>query len=505
MAPSLPPLALRRGLPALGVAVLLALVARDFAFASTFLGDDHVFRAYARLEGNPLWAFVADKHGGEYYRPLPMLLWWLSERVFAGHAWGFAAVAFLLHLSCSLLLALVGHRLGLARPTALLAGVLFFVAPAEREAALWFSASTDLLSVAAMLGSLAAFLGGTRGRRALSVLLAALAFWSKETALVLPVLLVAAAWFQRRGSGVCGSVRSCLLAALPHSAVAAVYLAARFLVLGGWGGTGDPAAPWWGWALQLGGGLVHAVTANEPLPEWVAWLLGAAILAAAATLAWRRHAVAGFALLLAVVPLLPLPAAGWMVGARYFYLSAAGVMLLAAMALESAGPAAAVTAVTFLVGLGVLSGSQRARDVALHGRAVAAASAAVEDGLRRGYRLFLVRGAVKDLDLAVKLARNPARPTVAYVVLADIPASFLWLPDEQAARLGFLLARPPLPPAGAYRFAEARIVGQARRDEAPGMDEVLERLPELRIIQLVRRGEDYGWEDRTAAYRRAVP
>jgi len=150
MAPSLSPLALRRGLAALGVAALLALVARDFAFASTFLGDDHLFRAYARLEANPLWAFVTDKHGGEYYRPLPMLLWWVSERLFAGHAWGFAAVAFLLHLSCSLLLALVGHGLGLARRTALLAGVLFFVAPAEREAALWFSASTDLLSVAAM-------------------------------------------------------------------------------------------------------------------------------------------------------------------------------------------------------------------------------------------------------------------------------------------------------------------------------------------------------------------
>jgi hypothetical protein len=34
---------------------------------------------------------------------------------------------------------------------------------------------------------------------------------------------------------------------------------------------------------------------------------------------------------------------------------------------------------------------------------------------------------------------------------------------------------------------------------------VLERLPELRIIQLARQGEDYGWADHTVDYRRAVP
>ncbi len=179
-------------------------------------------------------------------------------------------------------------------------------------------------------------------------------------------------------------------------------------------------------------------------------------------------------------------------------------MLLAAMALESAGAVAAPVALAFLLGLGLVCGRQRARDVALYRQAVSAATVAVEEGLARGHRLFLVRGAVKDLDLAVKLARKEAPPSRAYVVIADVPASFLWLPDEWSGRLDFLLARPPSPPAGAYRFAGARLVGQARREDAPDMDVVLERLPELRIIELTRRGEDYGWSDRTADYRRAV-
>ena len=84
---------------------LLALVGWDFAAATTFLGDDYIFRLYGRLEANPLAAFVADKHGGEYYRPLPMLLWWILERLADGRAWVFAGASFLLHLLCSALLA----------------------------------------------------------------------------------------------------------------------------------------------------------------------------------------------------------------------------------------------------------------------------------------------------------------------------------------------------------------------------------------------------------------
>ena len=67
--------------------LLASLVAWDFAVATTFLGDDYIFRAFARLEPSPLLAFVADKHGGEYYRPIPMLLWWVIERSSGGGVW----------------------------------------------------------------------------------------------------------------------------------------------------------------------------------------------------------------------------------------------------------------------------------------------------------------------------------------------------------------------------------------------------------------------------------
>jgi hypothetical protein len=158
--------------------------------------------------------------------------------------------------------------------------------------------------------------------------------------------------------------------------------------------------------------------------------------------------------------------------------------------------------VAFLLCLGLLAGNHRAGEVRLYRQAVATADAAVSDGLLRGYRLFFVRGGVKDLDLALKLLPHRPKPQVGFVVIADVPASFVWLPHDLAGRLHFLLARPPLPLTGAYRFGGERIVGQARREEAPDLDEVLTRLPELRIIHLSRTASGFAWEDRTEAYRR---
>jgi hypothetical protein len=395
-----------------------------------------------------------------------------------------------------------------------LAGALFFAAPAEREAALWFSASSDLIAAVAMLGSLALWLEGGRRARAISLFLAAVAFFSKETALVLPLLVGVFAWYRggcrdrqeggARPEGTQEGVRASLgriaTCAVPYGAVAAVYLVARWWVLRGIGGSNDPRAPWWGVGIQIAGGWVHAVSAYAPLPEWAAWLVGGFALALAG-IVLRRSRPAALAALWAVIAVLPLPAAGWVIGARYFYFAAGGLMLLLALALERAKPWLPTLAMALLLGLGVAAGSGRTSDIRMYRRVVAAARDAVTDGLARGRRLFLVRGSVKDLDLAIKL--DPSAPVAVREVVAipDVPASFVWLPDAEAERLGFLFARPPLPPSGAYRFGGERIVGLARREEAPDLDEVLARLPDLRVVRLKLDAEPVGWEDCTSEYQ----
>jgi hypothetical protein len=484
-----------------GALLLLLVVGRDFMVATTFLGDDYVFRAFAQLEPNPFVAFVADKHGGEYYRPIPMLLWWLLERVGGGAVWPFALSAFLLHCTCAVLLAVVARRLLLTARTSLLAGALFFAAPAEREAALWFSANTDLLATAASLGTIAFLLSDRRAGRLLSWVVAGFAFFSKETALVLPFLLVSILWYLDGATDRQPGRRFHKIATrtVRYWALAAVYLVVRTIVLGGIGGSNDVRAPFWAVAVQIAAGCVHAVSAHAPLPEWAAWLVGASALVTAAVVC-RRSRLAILALLWVALAVLPLPAAGWVVGARYFYLCAAALWLLVAVALERVRLWLSLVAVAALAALGMLAVDRRSSEIALYREAVAAAKDAVRDGSAKGHRLFLVRGAVKDLDLAVKLDPAMAALAEGIVVIPDVPASFVRLPRAGTERLGFLFAEPPLPPSGAYRFGAERIVGLARREEAPDLDEVLDRLPDLRIVRLKLDVRPVGWQDITADY-----
>jgi len=187
-----------------------------------------------------------------------MLLWWMLDRVGQGRPGRLLGRVSAARGECGFARG-AGPRVGFPLRVSLAAGALFLVAPAEREAALWFSASTDLLATLATwlhwsaaapiteMGTLEGFPyppamvrgeqsspAPTRlGWRAVSVVLAALAYFSKETALVLPLLGVAALWgraAQRRLS-----LRALVTPVLPHLVVAVGYLAVRFAVLRGLG------------------------------------------------------------------------------------------------------------------------------------------------------------------------------------------------------------------------------------------------------------------------------
>ncbi len=471
-----------RRVVAAAVVALGIVGAIPFFIATTFIGDDHLFLAFSRYVPNPLVAFIRDQHGGEFYRPLPMQLWWVLGRLGGESTVPFAVLAWLLHTTVAVETGMLVLGVRGDSRKALIAATLFFVAPFVREAAYWYSASTDLLASVLGLGAVLALSGR---RPLLGMLLFGGACWSKESAIVVPtlaVLILRVREPQTRWSVITKRVAVTIPVML-------VYLASRTIVLHGIGGSGDEATTFGGKCLQIGAGLIHAGPAADLLSDplvltlgiatWVALLVGTARLARSevcppfpwAPLAW---------IVLAILPLLAAP---WIVGARYFYLAAIGIAWLAAELLAPTSIVVTVGVFAALAGFDVAQTVVRRTDVISYEARLSAARRAVAAGLDDGHTTFHIASGIKDLDLAVKGDPHLSRRD-SFVVLGDVPASFVALPGNRARDFDFLLARPHLPPSGAYLFGSRRIVGLARRGDDPTLDEVVQRLPGIRFVRL---------------------
>jgi hypothetical protein len=381
-----------------------------------------------------------------------------------------------------------------------LASAVFFLLPMPREAAAWYAASTDLLAAVFGLGTVLALL---RDRRRLATAMFVLACGSKETAVAFPFLALVG----MRAAGL--TWRVSLARVWPLGLVLATYALIRTLVLHGLGGSGDVAAPLGGRLLQVAVGVTQIFWTGAESPSPAACAVGACAWVGLA--AWRRHdgrrtldaagepaPRLGWILAWLGLALAPLLAARWVVGARYFYLPAiAGAWLLAAV-LARRGMLVRVGVLALLAGVSLARAGARRDDVRAYEARLMAVRRAVAAGLAGGHRVFQVVAGIKDLDLAVKEAPALRERAADFLVLGDVPASFVeileplvpgppiapGLPRARSLDIDFLLARPSLPPSGAYRFGSHRIVGLAREGDDPTLDEVLRHFPDLRLLRL---------------------
>ena len=421
-------------------------------------------------------------HGGEYYRPLPMLVWWLLGA--AGPAAARRSrrsrsrcTRPRRRCSVSLLRALGRPRRGgrAARR------VLMFLAPQNLDGRATGSRPAPTL-LATVLRARRADRARARPRAPSRRSLALAAYLSKESAYVLPLLallrlLRGVPWRRRLAPRSRRSWRCSLGASW--------WCGAR--VLHGWGGSGDARAGLAGEAVpdrERARPRLHGRRRSCPRPLAFGVGHGDRRAARRSRRSRRRRDGGGAGcapLAFAALAAAPLLAAGWAVGARYFYLPSVGLAWAVGRGARARAASPAQIALA-----GALAARRRRcrrceRRAATSSRTIAGSrrrGARSAAGLAAGHHVFHVDGGIKDLDLAVKEdPRWPSTPA-SVLVLTDVPASFAIIPPALASGGVALVAAPPLPPVG--RLPLRRRAG--RRAGPPGRrarrcDEVLAALP----------------------------
>ena len=181
-----------------------------------------------------------------FYRPIAILSFAVEYRLWGLNPLGFHLTNLVLHLACVYLVWLIAVRNSHDRCAALAAAVIFGVHPAHSEAVLWISGRFDVLVAAAMLLAAYAFLRWQDSdRRPIGwVFLTGACFivglGSKETALVLPAVLLALELLRWRGPAAPRQTTRLVGAFSLLGLLAVAYLALRFTILGGLGNLPPP-------------------------------------------------------------------------------------------------------------------------------------------------------------------------------------------------------------------------------------------------------------------------
>ena len=158
----------------------------------------HSWRFVPSYFTSQVWAGVMPGELGNYYRPLFLLWLRINHAAFGNRAWGWHLTTILAHVLTTLLAYLLALCLGVSGDAALVAALVFGLHPAHIEAVAWISGATEPLLGVLLIASFISYVRwrrtGRRNWRLASVALFAVALGEKETAMILPGLLVAYDW-----------------------------------------------------------------------------------------------------------------------------------------------------------------------------------------------------------------------------------------------------------------------------------------------------------------------
>jgi len=177
-----------RGLLPLVILAACGLAAWAWTFGFPFIADDYVHISNA-MHASARW--IVDQFTvpapDRFFRPFGYIAYAAEARLFGRGPVPWHAFSFALHLVNSALVFLLAGKLGLRTWPSLAGALLFLLHGSRPEAVAWVSAQFDLWATLFFLLALLAFLGQ---RQIVPVVFLLLALLSKESAYVLPVVLL---------------------------------------------------------------------------------------------------------------------------------------------------------------------------------------------------------------------------------------------------------------------------------------------------------------------------
>jgi tetratricopeptide (TPR) repeat protein len=344
---------------------LLAFLPYSNIFFNSFVHDDsfqvvanpyaHSFRYLRQIFTTSVWSFQGAQGVSNYYRPIMTFGYLLTYQIAGLVPFSFHLANIVLNGIVVWLVFLILRRFSGER-VALVAAGLFALHPIHTEPVAWIAAVTDLELTLFYLATFLFYLKLPEAKnnswpRAAMCACYALALLSKEQAMTLPFLVMLFEHFYRDDRSTT-TLKEKISRYGALWIIAALYLAVRALVMGGfaavlmrpnlsWYQTGLSAVALIGgylgkliWPARLSAFYVFHASQHFTDAQFLAGLAGLVLCAILFAALWRRAHIVSFAILWVLLPLGPVLNARWMpagvFGERYLYLPSFGFCWLVA-------------------------------------------------------------------------------------------------------------------------------------------------------------------------------